>query len=112
MNCVNLVERIQGLQDNASPHDVLRMSMLLCNAVDDIDDLQDHNQFEKIWSDVNLRLHAATDQHSAMTSELEELAKSDPQKFTPDQIWVLIRAIKVQSQVLRLYTGDPQYELN
>jgi hypothetical protein len=47
----------------------------------------------------------------AMTHELESLAKSDPRKFTPDQIWVLIRAIKVQSQVLRLYVGDPAFEL-
>ena len=40
-----------------------------------------------------------------MTQELEELASSDPEKFTRDQIWVLIRAIKVQSQVLQMYVG-------
>jgi hypothetical protein len=40
-----------------------------------------------------------------MTQELEELASSDPQKYTADQVWVLIRAIKVQSQVLQLYVG-------
>jgi hypothetical protein len=34
------------------------------------------------------------------------LARSDPQKFTPDQIWILIRAIKVQSQILQLYVGE------
>ena len=33
-------------------------------------------------------------------------AKSDPKKFTPDQIWILIRAIKVQSQILQLYIGE------
>jgi hypothetical protein len=41
-----------------------------------------------------------------MTDELERLAKSDPRKFTPDQIWILIRAIKVQGQILQLYIGD------
>ena len=41
-----------------------------------------------------------------MTQELEDLARSDPREFTPDQIWILIRAIKVQSQVLQFYVGD------
>jgi hypothetical protein len=41
-----------------------------------------------------------------MTEELESLAKTDPLKFSADQIWVLIRAIKVQSQILQLYVGQ------
>jgi hypothetical protein len=41
-----------------------------------------------------------------MTQELEELASSDPEKFSRDQIWVLVRAIKVQSQILQLYVGQ------
>ncbi|HEV3004330.1 MAG TPA: hypothetical protein VGX78_07700, partial [Pirellulales bacterium] len=58
-----------------------------------------------------LRLQAATDQHAAMTQELEQLASSDPEKFSPDQIWVLVRAIKVQSQVLSLYVGQPPIDV-
>ena len=54
-----------------------------------------------------MKLQAATDQHAAMTQELEDLANSDPEKFSRDQIWVLIRAIKVQSQVLQMYVGQP-----
>ena len=42
-----------------------------------------------------------------MTQELEELAGSDPEKFSQEQVWILIRAIKVQSQVLQLYVGQP-----
>jgi hypothetical protein len=42
-----------------------------------------------------------------MTEELESLARSDPRRFAPEQIWVLIRAIKVQSQILQLYVGQP-----
>ena len=41
-----------------------------------------------------------------MTEELEALANSDPKQFTPEQIWILVRAIKVQSQVLQLYLGQ------
>ena len=59
---------------------------------------------------MGLRLQAATDQHAAMTEELESLARSDPQRFTPDQIWILIRAIKVQSQILQLYVGEALLE--
>ena len=112
MNSLKLIERVESFHEDASPRDILRMSMLLGNAVNDFHDLDDAERFEKIWSDVNLRLQAATDQHAAMTDELEQLSKSDPRQFTPDEIWVLIRAIKVQSQVLRLYTGDSQYEMN
>jgi hypothetical protein len=42
-----------------------------------------------------------------MTQELEDLAASDPQSFDQEQIWILIRAIKVQSQVLQMYVGHP-----
>ena len=55
---------------------------------------------------MGIRLQAATDQHAAMTADLESLAQSDPTTFTMDQIWVLIRAIKVQSQILQLYVGQ------
>ena len=42
-----------------------------------------------------------------MTEELEILATADPNDFSVDQVWVLIRAIKVQSQILQLYVGLP-----
>ena len=53
----------------------------------------------------------ATDQHAAMTEELECLARSDPQRFSSEQIWILIRAIKVQSQILQLYVGEPALDV-
>ena len=60
---------------------------------------------------MGLRLQLATDQHVAMTEELETLARSDPKKFSPEQILVLIRAIKVQSQLLQLYVGEPALDV-
>jgi glucose-6-phosphate-specific signal transduction histidine kinase len=59
----------------------------------------------------SLKLQAATDQHAAMTEELDALTQSDPRKFSADQIWVLIRAIKVQSQILQMYVGEPQLKV-
>jgi hypothetical protein len=60
----------------------------------------------RVWKEIHLRMQATADQHAAMTEELEHLARSDPKKFTSDQIWILIRAIKVQSQILQMYIGD------
>lgn len=111
MTCSELANRIEQLAPHLSPVEVARLTTLIFNSIENHDELDLPQQFHHLWDDVNLRMQAANDQHMAMTQELETLAKSDPRKFTPDQIWILIRAIKVQSQVLRLYVGDPAYEL-
>lgn len=107
MNCQQLAGRIEELQPDADTRDVARLCLLLTNAVEEVAELDDDQTLNDAWKETGLRLQAATDQHAAMTEELENLARSDPQKFTPDQIWILIRAIKVQSQILQLYVGDP-----
>lgn len=106
MNCAELAERIQQLQPEAEPRDVARLCLLLTNGVHPVEDLEDDRVLTENWKEMGLRLQAATDQHAAMTDELERLAQTDPQKFSPDQIWILIRAIKVQSQILQLYIGE------
>ncbi|MCA9268637.1 MAG: hypothetical protein KDA41_09210, partial [Planctomycetales bacterium] len=103
MKCHNLAAAIERLQPEADPDDVARLCLLLVNSVDDLSLLNDDERLADIWQRVSLQLQSATDQHAAMTMELEELASSDPKQFSPDQIWVLIRAIKVQSQILQLY---------
>ena len=107
MNCTELAEKIEHLQPNAETRDVARLCLLLTNSVNDVEVLEDEKTLTDCWRDIGLRIQAATDQHAAMTEELENLARSDPKKFTPEQIWVLIRAIKVQSQILQLYVGEP-----
>ena len=106
MHCYDLAARIQSLQPGAAPRDVARLCLLLANEVGEFETLSDETQLRGAWREASLKLQAATDQHQAMTEELESLASSDPQKFSPEQIWVLIRAIKVQSQILNLYVGD------
>jgi hypothetical protein len=110
MNCQNLAARIERLHAGASPRDVARLCLLLANGVDDLDELEDDAFLTRAWHDMSLRLQAATDQHAAMTEDLERLATTDPADFTSEQIWVLIRAIKVQSQVLQLYVGQPHVD--
>ena len=105
MNCQELAARIEEAQPEASPDDVARLCLLLTTAVNNIDLLEDDHILQEAWRDMGLKLQASTDQHAAMTAELEELANSDPRSFSKDQIWILIRAIKVQSQILQMYVG-------
>jgi hypothetical protein len=110
MTCQQLAHRIQHLQPDAGARDVARLCLLLANSSDDVSRLEDDRALMAAWREASLRLQAATDQHAAMTEELEDLARSDPQEFTPEQVWVLIRAIKVQGQILQLYLGEPVYD--
>jgi hypothetical protein len=105
MTCTELAHHIERLQPTADPQDVARLCLLLANSVDDLSALRDQQSLREAWKRAGLKLQVATDQHAAMTEELEALAASDPQSFSQDQIWILIRAIKVQSQVLQMYVG-------
>jgi len=107
MNCTELAGRIEQMQPEAEARDIARVCLLLSNAADDLKEYEDDETLGRAWKEMGLRLQVATDQHAAVTEELENLARSDPRKFTPDQIWILIRAIKVQSQVLQFYLGEP-----
>ncbi len=102
-----LAERVEEFQPGATPRDVARLCLLLINHVGDIEELDDEDRLVEAWQEMGMRLQAATDQHAAMTAELEELATGDLSQFTVDQVWVLIRAFKVQTQVLQLYVGQP-----
>jgi DNA-binding transcriptional regulator GbsR (MarR family) len=104
-SCHELARRIEELQPEALPRDVARLCLLLTNYQEDLEELEDDARLTEIWQEMGMRLQAATDQHAAMTAELEDLAQANPKNFTMDQVWTLIRAIKVQSQVLQLYVG-------
>ena len=107
INCQTLAETVQKIEPAAELQQVARICLLLSNASESVEELEDTHKLTQAWQDMSLRLQAATDQHAAMTQELEDLAQSDPDKFSQEQIWVLIRAIKVQSQILELYLGEP-----
>lgn len=105
MECQELAARIKKLQPQAECSDVARMCLLVQNIVKNLDELQDEQRLDATCRDIGLRLQHASDQHAAMTEELEALSESDPKQFKPDDIWVLIRAIKVQNQILQLYAS-------
>ena len=105
MSCAELAQQIERMQPSAAPQDVARLCLLLANSTEALESLREAHALHDAWKRTSLSLQVATDQHAAMTEELEELAASDPKTFTQDQIWILIRAIKVQSQVLQMYVG-------
>ncbi|MFO0870121.1 MAG: hypothetical protein U0935_14425 [Pirellulales bacterium] len=107
MNCQQLAERIQQLAPHASPRDVARLCLLLTNHVDDLRELQDETRLLQAWTDVSLRLQAATDQHAAMLDELAAHTPSESETTSTlgEQVLTLIRAMRVQGQVLGLYLG-------
>ena len=111
MNCQKLATFIEQSEPNTNPEDVARLCLFLTTAVEHVDQLDDEQTLKSAWRETGLKLQAATDQHAAMTAELEELAESDPRQFDKDQIWVLIRAIKVQSQILQMYVGGPALDV-
>lgn len=105
MFCQQLAGRIETLQPGAAPRDVARLCLLLANQVSSLDELANDEKLCAAWRDMAIRLQGATDQHEAMTEELEELTRTSAEDFRPEQISVLIRAIKVQSQILQMYVG-------
>ena len=61
------------------------LCLLLSNYAQDVDRLDDDATFNEAWQHVGLRLQAATDQHAAMTEELEQLASGSPQAIRPSR---------------------------
>ncbi|MBN2217313.1 MAG: hypothetical protein JW719_08045 [Pirellulales bacterium] len=106
MTCHDLAERIEQMQPEADPKAVARLCLLLANHMDQLEGLGNEDTLIEAWQEMGMRLQAATDQHAAMTEDLEKLARIDPARFTMDQVWVLLRAIRVQSQILQLYVGS------
>jgi len=104
-NYQQVAARIERLHPEAMPQDVARILLLLANDVEDLSELDDDRCLAEAWQRTGMRLQAVTDQHAAMTEELEALARDGAGQFTPEQIQVLVRAIKVQSQVLQMYVG-------
>ena len=106
MKIHELASKIEQIQPSSDPRDVARACLMLANNTETLDELKSEERLIEAWKDVGLRLQFATDQHAAVTQELEDLAASDPEKFSSEQIWILVRAIKVQGQVLQMYLGD------
>lgn len=105
LDAAELVEKIASLKPELEQTEALRLSLLVAQQVDSIDDLLEQGELERLCEHTCLQLGAATDQHEAVAGELDSLATTQPCDFSTDHLWTLVRAIKVQSQVLNLYLG-------
>jgi len=109
MTCEQLAHELASIQPQASSVDIARLCLLILNSCDDESQLHDEAYLRTACRAAGFRLEAVADQHSAMSCELDLLCQDGPVRFSPDQIWVLLRAVKVQSQLLELYTGRPAF---
>lgn len=100
-----LIEKLERLQPENEPVETARMALLILLRDPSGRLTNDDEQLRALHRDVLLRIQASTDQHSAVADELDCLASSDPCEFSPEHVWTLIRAIKVQSHILQMYLG-------
>jgi hypothetical protein len=111
MKCHELAQRIERLRPEAELDEIARLCLLLTSSNEDHDSLCDDGRLDELAREAQMRLQVAMDQHAAVKRELEELARSDPQEFRAEQIWILIRAIKVQSQILEMCLNEPAIDV-
>ena len=111
MDFPTLAAEIEQLDPNASQDQVAQIAMLMLRSGAESQQLQQTDVVHNLFNDIKIRLNAACDQHAAMTDEIQSLACSDPRQYSPDEVWVLVRAIKVQCQLLETYTGNDQFSI-
>jgi len=100
-----LIDQLSEQLPNASERRLACMAMLVCDRSPTLECLQDKPQFLSLLDDINLKIQSLDDQHAAVALELDSLAQTEPCEFEPKHVWTLIRAIKVQSQLVDLLTG-------
>ena len=90
--------------------EIARLCLLILNEHhSELDGMPDDAMLRRWCKSAGFRLKAAADQHAAMTDELDALCSNGANRFDPDQLWTLVRAVKVQSQILDLYTDAPAW---
>lgn len=107
MTCHDLAQALAQRQPDLSPADIARLCVLILSSCEEPTKLGDPDFLDSQWKNASFRLDSAADQHRAVADELEQMFGDGAVEFSPDQIWALLRAVKVQSQVLELYTEQP-----
>ncbi|MEM7474478.1 MAG: hypothetical protein AAF483_05740 [Planctomycetota bacterium] len=105
MNARDLVDAIAKIRPEYTAADHLRIALLLSLQNEDLQKFSDHTQLERQLLEVTIQLSATSDQHAAVSTELDSLATTSPCEFTQKHLWTLVKALKVQSQILNLYLG-------
>ncbi len=112
MVLAQLIEQLEAIEPNMPPSHIARLLLLLVQACDDsLDELVDDAAILKKLRPIEMQLQSAQDQESAVAEELDQLAASHPAEFSPSHVWTLIRAIKVQKQIIDLYQKSTSVEV-
>jgi hypothetical protein len=107
MNCHELAKRLSELDPSMRQVDVARLSLMILSQATDVTALSNTDALVSAWRNATFRLESAADQHAAVADELEAICEAGTVQFTADQVCALLRAVKVQSQILELYTDPP-----
>ena len=107
MYCHVLAEQLAADRPDLQPVEIARLCLILLNREPSPERLQDPKIRLAAWQNASFRFEAASDQHEAIVDELDQMLGDGPVQFSPDQLWTLLRAVKVQSQMLELYTDQP-----
>lgn len=107
MDASKLTSRLAQLRPELEPAEHLRIALLLALQLD-LEELSDDADLERHCQEIGMQLSATSDQHAAVSEELDTLALTAPCEFSPDHLWTLVRAIKVQNQILNLYLGPSE----
>ena len=102
MNLHELITSTQLLRPAASDELVIRWVLMMLVSRSQI--TEDCLEEALIFAEQSNRL--MSDQVSAVAEELDSLASTQPSEFCPSHIWTLLKAIRVQKQVLDLYELD------
>jgi len=104
MVLAELVRQLEAIEPGMPPSHTARMLLLLLQSCEgSLDDLGDETSIRQSMQPIQLQLQSALDQESAVAEELDQLAATHPAEFSPSHVWTLIRAIKVQKQILDLF---------
>ena len=106
MTALELVEAVAGLRPDADPQEQLRLALLAANQGCLKSPSADAVALENRLGEVEMHMQVAADQHAAMLDEIASLAAGEVCEFQPQNIWTLIRALRVQGQILDASTPE------
>ena len=104
MQIYEIIDRLACYCGHRDESELLRMAFLISLRVDSLSELDDPT-LESLFEAVTSDLAVATEQHAAVSEELDQLAETAPCEFSPDHVWTLVRAIKAQGRFLQMYLG-------
>lgn len=110
MVLAELAKLLEAIEPGMPPSHTARMLLLIVQSCgESLEGLTDRGSIEEILQAIQMQLQSALDQESAVAEELDQLAATRPAEFNPSHVWTLIRAIKVQKQILDLFVStEPQ----